>query len=394
MIKIATLNVKGLNNRPKAQKTLTLLKTYNLDIIMLQETNLNDIQTREFLAQQWSYDSIWSSKTAILAGKKNIKLTNSKISQEGRIIIAETEIKQQPYTLTNVYAPPNQSDRIKFLRDWTPESPEGNISIIAGDFNTNLEPQINRISQAAAQNDPSREILRNCLSGYTDLALFAKESPFITFHQSTCNNQKMATRLDYIFIDEGHSHLGQNTCTRFGNSDHLLVESELNLKTKNYSSPLWKFDKKFWGIAEIKEDIITELQNIQEIEAWDLHKCIIKSITMAGKFSRAPERNIQKLHKKQCKINNKIAKYPDIEEYKLIAEKLNLEVQEELSAMSEKWRIRSNTKWIEEGEKSTKYFFMLFKKKQAISCCSKIQNAESPSTVNYSQILNSIKDNY
>jgi len=46
MIKIATLNVKGLNNRPKAQKTLTLLKSYNLDIIMIQETNLKDPGTR------------------------------------------------------------------------------------------------------------------------------------------------------------------------------------------------------------------------------------------------------------------------------------------------------------------------------------------------------------
>ena len=49
-IKIATLNVKGLNNKAKAHKTLILLKSYNLDIIAIQETNLNDINTRTFLA--------------------------------------------------------------------------------------------------------------------------------------------------------------------------------------------------------------------------------------------------------------------------------------------------------------------------------------------------------
>jgi exonuclease III len=83
MIKIATLNVKGLNNKPKAQKTFTLLKLYNLDIILLQETNLKDISLRNFLAKQWGFDSIWSSKTAILAGKRNIKLTNMKESLDG-----------------------------------------------------------------------------------------------------------------------------------------------------------------------------------------------------------------------------------------------------------------------------------------------------------------------
>ena len=57
-IKIATLNIKGLNNKSKAQRTLTLLKSYKLDIILLQETNLTDTATRNFLSQQWNYDSI------------------------------------------------------------------------------------------------------------------------------------------------------------------------------------------------------------------------------------------------------------------------------------------------------------------------------------------------
>ena len=48
-LKIAMLNVKGLNNRGKQQKILTLLKTYRLSIIMLQETNLNNEKTQTFL---------------------------------------------------------------------------------------------------------------------------------------------------------------------------------------------------------------------------------------------------------------------------------------------------------------------------------------------------------
>ena len=50
--KIATLNVKGLNNQQKQRNTLTLLKSYKLDIIMLQETNLNDQNTQNFLKNQ------------------------------------------------------------------------------------------------------------------------------------------------------------------------------------------------------------------------------------------------------------------------------------------------------------------------------------------------------
>lgn len=75
-IKIASLNVKGLNNKEKAYKTLTLLKSYHLDIIMIQETNLENIHTRNFLKQIWGFDSYWTSKTAILTGNHNIKLKN------------------------------------------------------------------------------------------------------------------------------------------------------------------------------------------------------------------------------------------------------------------------------------------------------------------------------
>jgi len=55
---IATLNVKGLNDSNKQSITLTLIKSYGLDIIMLQETNLYNEATRRFLKKQWSFDSV------------------------------------------------------------------------------------------------------------------------------------------------------------------------------------------------------------------------------------------------------------------------------------------------------------------------------------------------
>src|SRR5438067_4469662 len=107
-IKIATLNVKGLNNKSKAQRILTLLKSYKLDIILLQETNLTDTTTRNFLSQQWNYDSIWSSKTAILAGNKKIQFSNSQEFLDGRILQTRTSFRHHNYLITNIYAPPRQ----------------------------------------------------------------------------------------------------------------------------------------------------------------------------------------------------------------------------------------------------------------------------------------------
>jgi exonuclease III len=101
-IKIGTLNVKGLNNMEKAHRTLTLLKSYHLDIIMLQETNLESLNTRNFLQQQWGYSSYWTSKTAILISNSNISLTKTQNSHNGRVIVAELTHKKHPFKLTNV----------------------------------------------------------------------------------------------------------------------------------------------------------------------------------------------------------------------------------------------------------------------------------------------------
>lgn len=53
VITVATLNVKGLNNRIKCKETLTLLKSYNIDIILIQETNLHNTSMQNFLKSQW-----------------------------------------------------------------------------------------------------------------------------------------------------------------------------------------------------------------------------------------------------------------------------------------------------------------------------------------------------
>ena len=116
-VKIATLNVKGLNNKSKQRNSLTLLKSYKLDIIMLQETNLENTHTRNFLKQQWGFDSYWTSKTAILTGNRNLKLENVKESHNGRVITANLICNQYSFLLNNIYAPPNTKDRIQFFNN-------------------------------------------------------------------------------------------------------------------------------------------------------------------------------------------------------------------------------------------------------------------------------------
>ena len=134
---------------------------------MIQKTNLNNENTRNFLKHQWIYDSFWSDKVAILAENKNITFKDMKIDYEGRVITASFVYKSFSFLITNVYAPPSSSNRITFFDKWAPQVKENAINIIAGDFNVNLNPRVNRISQAAAQTDPSRNQLQDLTKNFT-----------------------------------------------------------------------------------------------------------------------------------------------------------------------------------------------------------------------------------
>jgi hypothetical protein len=93
-------------------------------------------------------------------------------------------------------------------------------------------------------------------------------------------------------------------------------------------------------------------------------------------------------------LNCKIAATSENEEFLILADNLKIQIQNKVATLSEKWRIRSNTKWIEEGEKSTKYFFSMYKKKYQTSCSSKIRNPNALSSNSPSDTLEFIKNSY
>ena len=360
-IKIATLNVKGLNNKQKFQRTMTLLKSYKLDLILIQETNLQDYSIRNFLAQQWIWNSHWTSKVAILAGRKEIKFEEINEAYNGRILSVRFNFRHRSFLVTNVYAPPNIEDRVAFFNRWSPQIDEEVVNIVAGDFNVNLNLYENRISQAEPHNDPSRNILKQKMQDFIDTAEIIGLKPFLTFYQKTCGSHLMATRLDYIFVDANHGQFCNSVATRYGNSDHLLVECEMHFAQEHPRAACWKFDKGCWSNIKLRNEVEEELRNIKDITKWDRHKCIIQSIVRAYRSQTMVENRIQKLHKKLADVNIKIMHADEYEDLRLVAEDVNQQLQKELSLLAEKWQVRSKVKWIESGERSTKYFFMRYK---------------------------------
>ena len=232
--------------------------------------------------------------------------------------------------------------------------------------------------------------------GFIDTAdcIQKKEEPFITYYQNTRGGQRMATRLDYIFIDAIHRQYCKHTATQFGNSDHLLVECELQLASSSNKGKFWRFDKNNWNNPLLRAELIEEIQSITNFAKWDLYKCNIQSIARAFRPQPSLEKKIQRLQKKLGKINNKIASEGNTKELIEASERVNIQLQDEVQALSDKWQIKSNAKWIEEGEKSTKFFYSLYKARNGISIKDKIQIPNNNQTNCPTDTLHYIKEIY
>src|SRR5205809_8013627 len=111
------------------------------------------------------------------------------------------------------------------------------INIIAGDFNTNIYPECDRISESSLQYDPTRAQLKDLTKNFIDSSELATNKLFHTFFQKTRGNRMMATHLDYIFIDKNYAHFIHETNIKFDNYDHLLVECMLKFTSNTNKSP-------------------------------------------------------------------------------------------------------------------------------------------------------------
>ena len=140
----------------------------------------------------------------------------------------------------------------------------------------------------------------------------------------------MATRLDYIFINANHIYHCQNVVTQFGNSDHLLVECELQLTPTSSKAKQWRFSQSSWNNSLLKSEIIEEVTNIHDFTKWDLYKCRIQSIIRAFRPQASPEKKIQKLQKRLTELDNKASNSENTDEILIIRENIKSQLQEEL----------------------------------------------------------------
>ena len=169
---ICSYNVRGLGNDSKREQIFTWIKENKIDICFLQETH-SSIETRNTWKQQWNGHAFFSGKSSNSEGTGI--LINSKFSCnivkysdliEGRLQALNVKVNYKEITIINIYGP-NKDDLAIFdtLENFITENEE-HTSIIGGDFNTVIDPNIDKKNGKVETHKACRQKIKQIMESF------------------------------------------------------------------------------------------------------------------------------------------------------------------------------------------------------------------------------------
>jgi exonuclease III len=397
--KIMTHNVRGLSSSVKKIKSVFSLYKSIIGkencILGLQE--IHEVSIR-MLKNVWSGKMIVNNGTRNSCGvaivvSDNWEIKESITDNEGRMVIVHLYdcVLRKNMIVTNIYAPNDHKKALNFFEKTFEQmialkeklvldNIEDCTEVIMGDFNYVVEKEdrsTENLSQA--EKDLSIQVnkymedleLKDCIA-------FDQDSNKFTW-QGKRNRQLSQSRIDRIFCSTNLL----NTCKRMtkkwgiGKSDHALLSSEFGMEIKSRGK----------GLVRLKGDILKDKIYAKKIEKelniwlnsmnneWDPHtkwefaKTALRSIVLPimNKPGREKEKEKIELIEKITSEKNSITLQNTSTEIEAKENRCR-ELEEKLDAIMsreiEDLAIKSGIKWREEGEKSTKYFLGLIKKRR------------------------------
>lgn len=401
MLKILTINVRGLVTPQKRNIILYELQNLNYDVIFLQETHVSNKILADRIANLWKGTCLWSfgtnksSGTAIFFSPKfSGRILRFLHDSDGRILSALIEINSCKLNLINLYAPNDISDRKAFFERLHDFFLSQGDRVISGDFNCVDQASDKFHSSDVPSSD--KKCLTALLSDFSLVDVYRKRNPHgVSFTWSNSDHSK-ASRLDRFLISQTlFKCVRSNKVLPCIFSDHDFVDLELLLDGfSNRRNNVWKFNTNLLSDSNfitLISTLITEHKSKTALfpslgDWWDNLKVLIRkaSIDFSTRKKRLDNQNRSILTKQLIRAKNN---------FRSGISNDNLEINSLESALScliskeaEGAKIRSKAKWIEEGEKPTRFFFRLENKRAGKNCFDSLFDGSGTEKFSHSDI--------
>ena len=284
------------------------------------------------------------------------------------------------------------------------------ILIVGGDFNYVIGQLDYQGARPQHFNCKNSETLNIIMEEYGLLDVWRHFHPNLRQYTRHQKSPRVLSRLDFILISSNFiDNCTSSTILPGLQSDHSIVQISFNDNQLKRGNGFWKLNSHYLHhdsdfINVIKNTIREFKENHKDSECnpnilWDSLKCCITGVCIEYSSRKKKERNNEK-NKLLLDINNiktqlsSIVPPPDDKSLLLRLEKLEDELNKIYDFETKGLIIRSRVRWLEEGERSSKYFCNLENRGWHKKNISRLEDTEGNLITDPVEILRKIQDFY
>ena len=415
-ITLISMNCQGLSSKTKRADTLNFLKSKRYSIYMLQDTHFTN-KEENYIRTQWGFDCFFnnfasnSRGVAILLNNNfESKVQRVEKDDSGNFLILDIQIEDNIITLVNIYGP-NRDDPEFYKLILSKINDTDNQVIIAGDFNLLLNPEKDSVNYVNINNPKAREEVLNMIIEVNLVDVWRElnlEKQQFTWRRKATNQQ---ARLDYFLISETlFTSVEEAKILPGYKTDHSLLLLKFDFRKFKKGKSYWKFnnsllkDEKY--VAEIKDliktttlfyankdsenypDFVTQPDLIDFTIDDDLFFDVLL-MEIRGKTIAYSTFKKGQFIDKEKNILEEIESLENREhiEYELLESKRK-ELYDIRQIKMEGVKIRSKARWINDGEKVTKYFCNMENRNYVSKCMNCLRKEDGNLLTDQNEIVN------
>jgi hypothetical protein len=196
-------------------------------------------------------------------------------------------------------------------------------------------------------------------------------------------NPPIFCRLDYFLITKTLKACVENSSISHGyRTDHSLVSLRLNDNYENPGKGFWKLNVSLLNdvayvnmVKQSIENIVNENSDANPDTLWETIKCVVRGDSIRYSVKKARERNKEQanLEKEIMNLELQYSHNPDPNVFVTLETKKR-DLESLYSYKAKGAMIRSKARWVEDGEKNSRYFFNLEKRHFSKKSICKLKN--------------------
>ena len=416
IIKILSANVQGLRDRQKKFDVINYMKNLSPQILCLQDTHwINE-----------DYDEIkkiWDGELVINGSKTNARgvailfssnfeysISYTEKDDMGNMITLDFNTNNTNIRLITVYAP--NKDNPEFFEELNLriENSQSDYTIVCGDFNLTLNPELDNKNYININNPKSRQVLLEIMNKNELIDIYRYLNPNKKRYTWRKPNPLKQARLDFFIANTSIADIISDCSIKPSfRSDHSIIELDISMSHFVRHKSRWQLNTSLLKDKSYVDLINSTIQN--ELEFYEDKS--LEQNTSDAKFIISPplllEVIIMRIREESIKYSakvkhNKIKKEKElIKEIEILeqSDNLNLDKINNKKQILETIRkdyiegsiVRSRIQWLNESEKPTKYFLSLENRNYIDKTIRKIIINDETVT-NQDKILKHIKDFY